>query len=570
MEERYTKIKTEIMGHELKLKFCGFENVTFFAKNVIEDGEANTARLLGIKFDGLETEWFRPYDIAKLVKKLANAGVILSTSFRANFDDAINAVNAAANNTENGFVTWEHRCTGWNTVKGSKVYLGADSVGMPRGVVSHFHNTGISMNRQIKKAGTLDGWVDAVDKYILGKRINETVMAASFAGILRGCYPDEMFSKQGILVNIFGASGNGKTTLVKAAHSIFSSPDTFQNYNGTANALIQTMAERGEMVSAVDDVCQGGGKNILDIIFNVASGIEKNRCHNGGKTRQQRGFCGTILTSNVTPILRLTGENVGQLRRVIEVGITETDKIADSGAEADAMTAAFDANYGHAAEQFARTLLEKISLQEIRELFDGYYKVADGKVANGLQNKIALVLVCTEICNRAFFKAEGQKFDVQSMLEYLVNVCQKSAQRFVCPAASVQLSGLVERLKGYITQNKELFHKGRFTAGDNRSAWLGVYMTGSKGDITIYIPDVGEQEGTFDAILAGFKPEEIIGQEQKPVVDGKSVNAALHNLKNEVRVLQARAKGFKKNVIMEHGGKQEPVYAVYFGKDFKF
>ena len=570
MEERYTKIKTEIMGHELELKFCGFENVTFFAKNVIEDGEANPARLLGIKVEGMETEWFRPYDIAKLVKKLANAGVILSTSFRANFDDAINAVNAAANNTENGFVTWEHRCTGWNTVKGSKVYLGADSVGMPRGVVSHFDNTNIGVNRQIKKAGTLDGWVSAVDKYILGKRINETIMAASFAGILRGCYPDEMFSKQGLVLNIFGESGNGKTTLVKAAHSIFSSPDTFQNYNGTANALIQTLAERGEMVSAVDDVCQGGKKNILDLIFNAASGVEKNRCQNVGKTRQQRGFCGTILTSNVTPILRLTGDNVGQLRRIIEVGITEADKITDSGAEADEMTAAFDANYGHAAEQFARTLLEKISLEEIRELYNGYYAAADGKVANGLQNKIALILTSAEICNRAFFKEAEQKFNVQGMLEYLVKVCQESAARFVCPAASVQLSGLVERLKGYVAQNKELFHRGRFVASDARSAWLGAYMTGSKGDITVYIPDTGDCEGTFDAILAGFKPEDILGQDQKPVVDGKSVNAALHNLKNEMSVLQARVKGFKKNVIMEHGGKQEPVYAVYFGKDFKF
>lgn len=569
MEERYTKIKTEIIGHELKLKFCGFENVTFFAKNVIEEGEANPARLLGIKFDGLETEWFRPYDTVNIVKKLANAGVILSTSFRANIDDAINAVNAAANKSESGFVTWEHRCIGWHTVKGSKVYLGADSVGMTGGIVSHFDNTGISVNRQIKKAGTLRGWVSAVDKFILGKRINETVMAASFAGILRGLYPDEPFSKQGIILNIFGESGNGKTTLVKAAHSVFSSPNCFQSYHGTANAIMQTLAERGEMVSAIDDVCQGGNKNILDIIFNVASGVEKNRCQSVGKTRQQRGFCGTILTSNVTPILRLTGENVGQLRRVIEVGVTETDKIAESGAEADAMTAAFDTNYGHAAEQFASTLLNGVSLDEIRKLYTSYYKAADGKVANGLQNTIGLILTCAEICNREFFKAEGQKFDTEAILEYLVNVCQKSAQRFVCPAASVQLSGLVERLKLYFVKNKTYLHKGRFTESEDRSKWLGAYMTGSKGDITVYIPDTGDCEGTFDAILAGFKPEDILGQDQKPVVDGKSVNIALNNLKNEQHVLQARVKGFKKNVIMEHGGKQEPVYAVYFGKDFK-
>ena len=437
------------------------------------------------------------------------------------------------------------------------------------GVVSHFDNTGISVNRQIRKAGTLDGWVSAVEKFVIGKRINETVVAASFAGILRGLYPDEPFSKHGIILNIFGESGNGKTTLVKAAHSVFSSPNCFQSYHGTANAIMQTLAERGEMVSAIDDVCQGGNKNILDIIFNVASGVEKNRCQSVGKTRQQRGFCGTILTSNVTPILRLTGENVGQLRRVIEVGVTETDKIAESGADADAMTAAFDANYGHAAEQFALTLLNGVSLEEIRGLYTGYYKAADGKVANGLQNKLALVLVCAEICNRVFFKAEGQKFDVQGMLEYLVEVCQESAARFIYPAASVQLSGIVERLKGYITQNKKLFHNGRFMTGDDRRAWLGAYMTDSKGNVTVYIQDTGDCEGTFDAILAGFKPEDILDHEQKPVVDGKSVNIALNNLKNEQHVLQARAKGFKKNVIMEHGGKQEPVYAVYFGKDFK-
>lgn len=570
MEERYVKIPIMIEGHELKLEFCGFENAKFFAKNVIEEGEANPVRLIGIQFDGMETEWFRPYDIVKIVKKLANAGVILSTSFRANFEDAINAVNAAANNTENGFVMWEHRCTGWYTIKGHKVYLGADAVGMPGGIGSHFDNTGISMNRRIKKVGTLEGWVSAVEKFVIGKRINETVMAASFAGILRGLYPDEAFSKQGLLLNIYGESGNGKTTLVRAAHSIFSSPDTFQNYNGTANALIQTLAERGEMVSAVDDVCQGGGKNILDIIFNAASGIEKNRCKNNGKTRQQRGFCGTILTSNVTPILRLTGDNVGQLRRIIEVGITEADKITDSGAEADEMTAAFDANYGHAAEQFARTLLEKISLEEIRELYNGYYAAADGKVANGLQNKIALILTSAEICNRALFKADGQKFDTAAMLEYLVNVCQESAQRFVYPAAKVEINGMVERLKSYFVENKAFLHKGRFTESEDRSKWLGAYMSSSKGDITVHIPDIGEQEGTFDAILAGFKPEDILGHEQKPVVDGSSVNIALNDLKNEQHVLQARAKGFKKNIILQSGGAQEPVYALYFGKDFKF
>lgn len=570
MEERYVKIPTVIEGHKLVLEFCGFEGVTFFAKNVIEDGEANPARLIGIQFEGTETEWFRPYDTVKIVKKLANAGVILSTSFRANFDDAINAVNAAANKSESGFVTWEHRCIGWHTIKGEKVYLGADSVGMPRGIVSHFDNTSISMNRQIKKAGTLDGWVAAVDKYILGKRINEAIMAAAFAGILRGCYPDEMFSKQGLVLNIFGESGNGKTTLVRAAHSIFCSPDTFQSYNGTANAIMQTISERGGMVSAIDDICQGGKKNVLDLIFNAASGIEKNRCQNNGKSRHQSRFCGTIITTNVTPILRLTGENVGQLRRVIEVGVTETDKIAESGAEADAMTAAFDTNYGHAAEQFAQTLLEKISLQEIRDMYSKYYAAADGKVANGLQNKIALILTCAEICNRAFGEEKEQKFDTAAMIEYLIAACQKSAQRFVCPAASVQLGGLVERLKTYFVENKAFLHKGRFMAGGNRSAWLGAYMTDSNGNITIYIQDTGNYEGTFDAILAGFKPEDILGREQKPAVDGGSVNAALNILKNEMHVLQTRAKGFKKNVIMEHGGKQEPVYAVYFGKDFKF
>lgn len=569
MEARYEKIPAVIKGHELVLEFCGFENAKFFAKNVIEDGEANPIRLLGIKFDGMETEWFKPYDFTKIVKKLSNMGLVLSTSFRANFDDAINAVNAAANKLENGFVMWEHRCTGWHTIKGEKVYLGAGSVGMPGGIISHFDNTGISMNRQIKKAGTLDGWVAAVDKFILGKRINEAVIAASFAGILRGCYPDEMFSKQGLVLNIFGESGNGKTTLVRAAHSIFSSPDCFQNYNGTENAIMQGIAERGEMVSAIDDICQGGKKNVLDLIFNAASGIEKNRCQNNGKSRHQKEFCGTIITTNVTPILRLTGENVGQFRRVIEVGITDTDKIADSGAEADAMTAAFDTNYGHAAEQFASTLLNGVSLDEIRELYTSYYKAADGKVANGLQNKIALILTCAEICNRAFFKADGQKFDTAAMLEYLIAACQKSAQRFVCPAASVQLGGLVERLKTYFVENKAFLHKGRFMAGGNCSAWLGAYMTSSKGDITVYIHDTGDCEGTFDAILAGYGPEDIIGKEQKPVVDVRSVNAALNILKNEMRVLQARDKGYKKNIILESGGAQEPVYALFFGKDFK-
>ena len=568
--DRQDKIMSEVIGNEMRIKFKGFEHVAFFAKNIITLNATNPVRQIGVRYNGYETEWVTPSKIGSLYNRILDMGVNVEFDDFSNYEKMIREVNEEANHQGNTFVMWEHQCTGWHTIKGEKVYLGADSVGLHGGVVSHFDNTNIGVNRQIKKAGTLDGWVSAVDKFILGKRINEAVIAASFAGILRGLYPDEAFSKHGLIINIFGDSGNGKTTLVRAAHSIFSSPDTFQSYNGTSNALIQTMAERGEMVSAVDDICQGDSKNILDLIFNISSGNGKNRCKSSGSTRQPQQFYGTILTSNITPILRMTGENVGQLRRVIEVGITDTDKIAESGAEADAMTAAFDTNYGHAAEQFARTLLDGISLEEIREMYNRYYKTADGKVANGLQNKIALVLVCAEICNRAFFKEAEKKFDVQDMLAYLILACQESAARFVYPAASVQLSGLVERLKGYITRNKELFHKGRFTAGDNRSAWLGVYMTGSKGDITIYIPDVGEQEGTFDAILADYGPEDILGMEQKPTVDASSFEAALHELKYNLHVIQARAKGYKKNIVMEHGGKQEPVYALYFGKTFKF
>ena len=77
-------------------------------------------------------------------------------------------------------------------------------------------------------------------------------------------------------------------------------------------------------------------------------------------------------------------------------------------------------------------------------------------------------------------------------------------------------------------------------------------------------------EGTFDAILAGFAPEDILGREQRPTVDASSFEAALHELKYNLHVIQARAKGYKKNIVMEHGGKQEPVYALYFGKTFKF
>lgn len=568
--DRQGKIISEVIGNEMRIKFKGFEHVAFFAKNIITPNATNPVRQIGVRYDGYEAEWITPSKIGRLYNRILDMGVNVEFDDFSNYEKMIHEVNEEANRQGNTFVMWEHQCTGWHTIKGHRVYLGADSVGMPDGAVSHFDNTGISVNRQIKKAGTLNGWVSAVEKFVLGRRINEAVIAASFAGILRGLYPDEAFSKHGLIINIFGDSGNGKTTLVKATHSIFCSPDSFQNYNGTTNAIMQTIAERGEMVSAVDDICQGDSKNILDLIFNISSGNGKNRCKSSGSTRQLQQFYGTILTSNITPILHLTGENVGQLRRVIEVGVTETDKIAESGAEADAMTAAFDANYGHAAEHFAKTLLDGISLEEIRGLYAGYYKAADGKVANGLQNKLALVLVCAEICNLAFFKEAEKKFDVHGMLEYLLLVCQESAARFIYPAARVQLNELCEQLKTYFKNNKSHLHEGRFAESEDRNKWIGMYKTDSRGCITIYIPDTGDCEGTFDAILAGFAPDDILGREQRPTVDASSFEAALHELKYNLHVIQARAKGYKKNIVMEHGGKQEPVYALYFGKTFKF
>lgn len=550
----------------IKLNIKGFEGAAFFVKEIIEDGSANPVRMLGIRMPGYETEWILPSKITSMATRLINMG---ATGVSCNLIDNLETVRDKLAETvreKPEYIIREHRCIGWRNKYGKQVYFGAQSVGLPIGV-SNFDNTGIGANLALRKCGTLDGWIDAVRTYIFGKRINEVIIAASFAGILRELYPNEDFANQGLVLNIFGESGNGKTTLIRAAHSIFSCPSGYQKYHSTHNALISTIAARGPMVSAVDDVCRSQKKNMLDLIFNLASGTGKNRCQNNGNTRQLQRFYGTIITSNVTPVMGMTGDNVGQLRRLIEVGIDDEHIIAKNATEAEAMSRAFDQNYGYACEKFAQSLLEEYNLCKISSMYKSFQSIAEGKVANGLQNSIALILTCAAICNKAFFGNKG--FNTEDMLKYLISVCNDAEAQFISPAAEIKLNKISETLQAYILDNKHYFHKGRYIANEDRSKWLGIYLNGKRGETTIYIQDSGESEGTFDAMLAGFMPDDIIGQEQKPNVDSRSFTAAIRELRDNKHVLLTRARGNKKNIIMEKDGVQEPVYALFFGTSFK-
>lgn len=159
--------------------------------------------------------------------------------------------------------------------------------------------------------------------------------------------------------HFYGKSSSGKTTLLKAAVSVYGNPEKggrLTGWNDTANSLEAQAAANNDGLLCLDEASTAGagmrskGAALADTIYRLSNGVEKGRLTKSCDARARREwFC--ILLSSAELTIREAIErgggvaDVGTATRLIDIPINGGedgglfDK-ADAGADAKALWAA--------------------------------------------------------------------------------------------------------------------------------------------------------------------------------------------------------------------------------------
>ena len=473
-------------------------------------------------------------------------------------------------------VSNSHMVIGWRTVSGEDVYFGNDVISASRHKKVDSEYLG-NNTVEITRRGTTKEWVDGVNEYIAPKIVPSIIMISSFAGIIRQRYKSLANDTQ-LVINIVGESSCGKTTMVKLAHTPFTSQEAYLGYSTSLGSRTKRLALRNPIVASIDDVLQMPSlkdrkpENINELIFSLASGMSKDRLGQYGELREQEKFDSSVLLTSTATLLDKTGkDDVGQLSRLIEISVTKEDMIdgvddSDRKKQIDDLTDILESNHGNAAEAFVWELVYEEYVNGGKEcvensLLDNYCTVRDSirdKLRNKnvkntrIANRYALIVVIAEMLNNKL----GTEFLTDDIEDYLVDNAVETQNNFYGN------NDAVVKIAAYFKKYQEVFHQGIIqpendtqTADDWLKKYIGIYSFTSSGDLELSVP-CGDKYKRLEFMLYDVAPQYIFERDYEgnfsnlPTVDYDYFEKVRVNLK-EKGISHTKSTGlYKKNIFV--------------------
>ena len=474
----------------------------------------------------------------------------------------------------------------------------------------------------MSRDGTFEGWLNE-----LGLRwqrpIPAIVIISAFAGILREMYEALQYDTQ-ILISLAGPSSIGKTTLIKGAHTVFTSNTEYLDYAATLNSITKRISMRSPIVASIDDILQMSDlktrkpENLNEVIFRLAAGTDKERQGKYGVLQKADSFCSSIIITTVEPLLPLTQEDVGQYSRLIEFELSSND-IFSSQTESILADKGLQANHGWAAEAFVKALLDNESMFDSHEEFENelvrrynsiFSEIVDKSVDDEFELLIsgghlendensnetddnsksinhikvprmakrpALILLTAQLLNEYF----PVSFDYDEIRDTLIENANKAAEirsRFATLAdsktvinsdsnsISSKASKAFIQLYNYFQINNSKFKKGKYTSTDEIDNYLGYYEEDNMGTITLIIPEEGKYR-RLPYIINGNEPDAIFelessGKSESVPIDYK-IDDVLDFWKNkDILDMKSGAGYVRKRTIVQGEGKQHRAYSI--------
>lgn len=238
-------------------------------------------------------------------------------------------------------------------------------------IVFDAENSVTGVFTSIAQKGDYEQWKTFVRRLRTKKRMEiQLYMAAAFAS--------PYIAKLNLLpfiVDLYGATGNGKTVCAMIATSIWANPEQgkyITKAGGTLTSLEVYLDLLNNLPAVIDDFAQikkqskRDGTDFSDYVYMLCSGSSKGRSNVNLGLQRTRNWRNCILTNSEQSLITDTSQG-GMVNRIIEY--ESIDTIFDKGE--GRRTAEFvQNNYGFAGKDF----IDLVDITELRSLWDEFYE----------------------------------------------------------------------------------------------------------------------------------------------------------------------------------------------------
>ena len=269
------------------------------------------------------------------------------------------------------------------------------------------------------KAGTLENWIAAMEFYNHPKMVqHQFVMTSFFASVLM-----RFANQNGVLINLDGVSGSGKTTVCLAGMSIYGNPALGKNpvdgnkglsVSGnrgsfTESRLYELLGIHNSLPFYMDEITELERTQLGYLVHSISQGVGRERMKHWNantsldETATWRNI--SISTSNGTVFQKLNdnrADSQGQTNRIFELYMAPNHVRTKS--EADKFIRTINSNYGHAIEPFMQYVMTH--LDEVRALVEKSVEMVDKRTNENVPERyrtttVGLVgaagLICEQI-----------------------------------------------------------------------------------------------------------------------------------------------------------------------------
>jgi len=197
----------------------------------------------------------------------------------------------------------------------------------------------------------------------------QATISSLFGSCLIPLHPTETYN--GILFNLYGDSGYGKSTVNNAGLLAFGSPKE-QTINGspegtTTNALYTTFAAVGTQPLLMDEIAKIRQEMLSGLLYNLVTGKDKQRnSYASGKNRKEAAdpfglmLHGTSNQSLLGTLASNNGNTYAEALRMVELNMNSFAKPHQSTDEVNAAISIMADNMGSAGAAYIRHLVANI------------------------------------------------------------------------------------------------------------------------------------------------------------------------------------------------------------------
>ena len=270
-------------------------------------------------------------------------------------------------------------------------------------------------------SGDYNAWLDYVKALRSKKRFDVNVyLTAAFASVLvnkLGALP--------FILNLYGASGRGKTVALMMACSVWANPregEYISGANSTITAIEQKLNFLNHLPLMLDDMAtlkKKPDEDFSDFIYRICAGQGRSRSNINLTIDPLTNWSNATLTNSERPITSgLT--NGGAINRVLDIPI-DGGPMFEDGNEAAGF---FKTNYGYAGIDFIKVLhmygkdrVAEIFKEKRQQLLDIMKNKGDVKEEKQLM-PMAIILATDQIITEEIFK-DGIFLDTNKAYEVL-------------------------------------------------------------------------------------------------------------------------------------------------------